>query len=311
MAPIPSVPVIPDNQLRNPASMVVDGMLYVAGGGACRPNGDHEFKYTFHRYNAATLEWDSLPGMTVARERCHLTYMDRYIFAIGGVNHSSHHFLNSVERFDFRADKWESIAPLPSKFCHISAVVYQGQLLIYGAPEYRASPGRVRHTLLTYHVSANRWEVLLTGMHYLSAGWPRTALVVEGDKCYRVTYEAYMMRNPVPQVQHLQFQNQKGTSVQKVQIGNSERQTLIPKLNNKGGVFRIKEDIFVNITLENESYCHKTDIKILADQKSDVDLDLLTDMIGLRRDGNWLKDKDIMSGSINKFTFHNLASHHS
>ena len=308
VSPIPPVPVHPANQLRNPASLVVDGILYVAGGGACLYSGDHEFKYTFHRYNPATLEWKKLPGMTVARERCHLVHMSGYIYALGGVNHFSHNFLNCVERFDLNGNVWESVAPLPTKFCHISAVVYQGQLLIYGAPEYKASPGRVRHTLLTYHVSMNRWEVLMTGLHYLSIGWPRSALLVEDGICYRIVYEAYMMKNPIPQVHQLQFQ-EKGSHLQKVMVGDAHRQNFIPKLNNKVGAFRIKENIFVNITLGNAaSYCHKTGIRIEDDQKTDVDIGLLTDICGLRHDSNWLKDQDIMSGSINRFTFHNLWS---
>ena len=302
-SPIPPVPVQPSNQLRHPASLVVDGVLYVAGGGACLYSGDHEFKYTFHRYNAATLEWTKLPGMTVARERCHMVHSDGYIYALGGVNHFSHNFLNSVERFDLKENRWETVAPLPIKFCHMSAVVYQGHLLIYGAPEYTASPGRVRHTLLVYHVRKNRWEVLLTGLHYLSVGWPRSALVVEDDICYRVIYEAYMVKNPVPQVNQLLFHERNS----KVMVGDQHKQTLIPKVNNKVGAFRIKDEIFVNFTLGNAaSYCHKSGIKIASDQKTDVDVGMLSDLCGLRHNSNWLKDQDIMSGSVNRFTFHNL-----
>lgn len=127
-------------------------------GAGCRPSS------RVFCYNPLTGIWSEVCPLNQARPHCQLVALDGYLYAIGG------ECLNTVERYDPRADRWAFAPPLPNDTFALAhtATACAGDIFVTG--------GTLRYLLLRFSASEQRWQVGPTG-----GGKDRTAEMVAVD----------------------------------------------------------------------------------------------------------------------------------
>ena len=106
------------------SAVVVDGKAVVLGG------YDGNYHDTIEVYDPKLNEW-SMPFPPMIQSRyaaCAVTFRNQ-IYIMGGFQHG---VLKSVERFDLKEQKWESLSPMKSRRSGMCAVCYHGKILVMG-----------------------------------------------------------------------------------------------------------------------------------------------------------------------------------
>jgi N-acetylneuraminic acid mutarotase len=122
-SPIPTVRA-------SPAAAVVDGSLYVVGGGDPRAvSGSGELS-TLEVYNPRTDTWTRKAPMPTARWGATASEIGGIIYVVGGLNSSD--YLATVEAYQPKTDTWSTKAPMPAARAFTAAVVINGILYVAG-----------------------------------------------------------------------------------------------------------------------------------------------------------------------------------
>ncbi len=116
-----------------------EGKIYMAGGhqGAEHTYPPESFTDTFIVYNIASNEWSELAPRPAKAHGYQLAAAGNYIYAFGGFAYSADHkpkwkSLDSVDRYDIKENKWETIAKLASPRSSNVAVTIDDKAYLVG-----------------------------------------------------------------------------------------------------------------------------------------------------------------------------------
>ncbi|XP_072490469.1 kelch repeat and BTB domain-containing protein 11 [Notamacropus eugenii] len=129
------------------AMCVLYNYLFLAGGilqGG--PEGRARLSDKVFCYNPVTDTWSTVRSLSQPRSQLKLLALDGYLYAVGG------ECLFSVERYDPRADRWSSVAPLPKGAFAVAheATTCNGEIYVSG--------GSLFYRLLKYDPRRDEWQ---------------------------------------------------------------------------------------------------------------------------------------------------------
>lgn len=113
-----------------PALVGLDSCLYV-----CGTQRDETRAMSIHCFSTRLGQWTALPAM--ATQRCGfnnwpaICVLGAYLYVCGGSSDDDD-YLNSAERFDPSARRWESLPPMGTQRACAAAAALQGQLYVCG-----------------------------------------------------------------------------------------------------------------------------------------------------------------------------------
>uniref|UniRef100_A0A8D0BKY1 Kelch repeat and BTB domain containing 11 n=1 Tax=Salvator merianae TaxID=96440 RepID=A0A8D0BKY1_SALMN len=129
------------------AMCVLYNYLFLAGGISTAP-GDGRAKLSdkVFCYNPLTDTWSQVKPMGQARSQLKLLAVDGYLYAVGG------ECLFTVEKYDPRADRWSTVAPLPKGAFAVAheATTCNGEIYVSG--------GSLFYRLLKYDPKRDEWQ---------------------------------------------------------------------------------------------------------------------------------------------------------
>lgn len=119
---------------------VHDGKVYMAGGhqGLEHTYPKESFSDAFMVYDIATNSWKELPPRPVQAHGFQIVAHGNYIYAFGGFAYSDEHkprwkSLKNIDRFDIKANKWETIGELlVPRSSNVAVVVEEKVYLVAG-----------------------------------------------------------------------------------------------------------------------------------------------------------------------------------
>ena len=273
----------------------VNGNLYAIGGeDAIVASSSDVFKY-----DSEQNLWSELPSMIILRDISRsfpVVHLDGFIYAIGGFD-EDFEILQDVERFDMANHEWQKLPSLPGsfKFEKLSVVPYNGKVLVYGGVvEDSDTVDIFSYALLVYDPNTNIWHTALTEDRVANVHLEGPVIFVYKETLYKVMYRRHSDQGVEledillePTVHMLKLQSLRNTV--RVSIMEEISQEHIPV--NTAGAFRIEDEVFVNLG----GLIRKTSIKIIQDQRDDVDL------------SQWRKTKSMESyfehSNVTNFTF--------
>ncbi|XP_072018160.1 kelch-like protein 28 [Amphiura filiformis] len=217
----------------SPSSIVVDGVLYVAGGEYERPDDEDDDDpdpldvqlNSLWKYDPESNSWKELANMKLERSTFALVHLDGFLYAIGGKCNDG--AIRSVECYDISQNKWKSVASLKGYYALPKAVVLNGKILIYG--EQVDFLGESLHSYMyeLYDPGTNTWHKLATEKYWKPAFEEPFVTVLNG-KCYRI---ANQINKPKTQTDHLVIGGR--ICVNKVTIKERSRNSLVTAVIGK------------------------------------------------------------------------------
>ncbi|NXR00902.1 KBTBB protein, partial [Sagittarius serpentarius] len=131
------------------AMCVLHNYLFRAGGIAAGPAGSEPRARLSDKvfcYNPLTDTWSQVRPLAQPRSQLKLLALDGYLYAVGG------ECLFTVERYDPRADRWSSVAPLPKGAFAVAheATTCNGEIYVSG--------GSLFYRLLKYDPKRDEWQ---------------------------------------------------------------------------------------------------------------------------------------------------------
>ncbi len=238
----------------------INGSLYAAGGS---DQSSYEGKTDFHRYSSRENRWQPLRPMSTGRLYFPLIFMEGYIYAIGGLVYLLQGTAtNRAERYDMAWESWEDIAPLPRSCHRLSAVVFQGKIVVYGMKHFPERPNASEHSVMIYHPEMNTWSENVLDCVEDFNNW-KSELYCFQDQCYRLLFRHNYSGLTI--VNRVDLTANDDDSSIAVTIADTVEQDHMPP---DRGAFRIGDQVFILI---NRHVC-PTDIRIAQQQIGEVDL---------------------------------------
>lgn len=128
-----ALPDLPGGPLDHLAAGAIDGVIYVGGG---RANGANT--NVFHAFDVGTETWRELRPMLTARAGAAATVSSGRLFVFGGEGNPSSPvgIFEETEAYDPVADRWTTLAPMPTPRHGLGAAPLQGRIYLpLGADE--------------------------------------------------------------------------------------------------------------------------------------------------------------------------------
>jgi N-acetylneuraminic acid mutarotase len=168
------------------AVVAIGGKLYVAGGapqtfGATAPVAPYP---QLQVYDFASGEWSLGPDMPSPRHHVGGATLDDKLYVAGGRGEADHS-LDTFERYDPAAEKWESLPPLPLGVASPGLVAAGGKLVVVGGEdqdEWEKGKGWVTPSAWAFDPRTSRWS-RLPNMAYERRGGGIAAV---GDTVYAI-----------------------------------------------------------------------------------------------------------------------------
>lgn len=183
-------PIIPEDRRRGAAGAVlVDGMIYIAGGATDGHRGGHTA--WLDRLDPATGQWTRLADAPRTRDHISIAHIDGKIIMAGGRNSRFGQpgvsgFADTIEEtdvYDIATDTWTTLedAPIPTPRAGAMAAAMDGRVYIIGGESGSQSSAHAETEVLD--VAAERWFVgpdLVQTRHGTSAVVMNNAIWVSG-----------------------------------------------------------------------------------------------------------------------------------
>lgn len=267
-----------------------------------RPRYWIESQSDFIQFDRTDLKWKKLPSMCQPRFTFPIIHLNGLIYAIGGLDGSYMEYddlpeeesfkpIDNVECYNIEEQVWQAKAPLPEKCQNMSAVTFQGKILVQGLV-YTSE--QVKSMVLVYNPNSDSWQTAMCDEVDIrpGAGAPPVLFVYRGT-CYRISYEEYTETEASTETESsteiesntnepLSLSKLKVTQKPKVQalefVAQHDDTALVAKEDvsqeripqNEMGAFRISSEVFVN----GKGFIYKTGIKIdESSEVSDVDME--------------------------------------
>ncbi|MCY8009682.1 DUF1668 domain-containing protein [Bacillus haynesii] len=135
----------------NASSGVVDGKIYIIGGGSTEQSYE---KSTF-MYDPKTNEWTRKADMPTPRGGAATVTIDHKIYVMGGLSEEGR--VNTVEVYDTKTDTWDKIEDLPfdkairENYLYAGAIGKKIYVVGFGASSYYAYT-------YSYDLETKKWE---------------------------------------------------------------------------------------------------------------------------------------------------------
>jgi len=133
-----------------PSASVVDGKIYVIGG------GEDEALSIVEEYNPATNTWTEKAEMSTARCLLSTSVVKGKIYAIGGADNAMV-ALSIVEEYNPATDTWTEKAEMPTPRLALSTSVINGKIYAIGGITIVAPPWVGLSTVEEYDPTTDRW----------------------------------------------------------------------------------------------------------------------------------------------------------
>ncbi|KAH9392756.1 Kelch-like protein 10 [Tyrophagus putrescentiae] len=132
----------------NASAAVINGCIYVAGGGGAR---------SVSKYCPETDTWREVAPMTTARWNLTLTPFAGRLWAIGG--RDGGHLLSSCESYDPVTDTWQKEAPMKEGRWRHTAIEFNGKLYVVGGGSYDNETKKMETTKIVekYVPNIKKW----------------------------------------------------------------------------------------------------------------------------------------------------------
>jgi N-acetylneuraminic acid mutarotase len=135
------------NVQTNPASGVINGILYTAGG-----TNTSTYINTLMAYNPVADNLTTRASMPTTRSSASAGVINGVMYVVGGGNSSGG--LNTVEAYDPASDSWTTKTPMPTTRGDLGVGVVNGILYAVGGA---TSSGAVLNTVEAYDPMSDRW----------------------------------------------------------------------------------------------------------------------------------------------------------
>ncbi|XP_074657467.1 kelch-like protein 35 isoform X2 [Tubulanus polymorphus] len=179
---------LPDT-VKMPGCALMNNEVYIAGGRTCRSNDSAHQVAPSNTDSRHVYAFNSMTGTITKKKRMkdprsffNLVVVDRFMYAIGGINVTTIH--NYVEKYDPMSDTWSRVACLPVGLACMAGVSFKGKLYIFGGVakntnSFEIGP-QVMNTAYCYDPAFDVW----TKLPSMKSGRILTAAVVFQDKIY-------------------------------------------------------------------------------------------------------------------------------
>ncbi|XP_072018722.1 kelch-like protein 26 isoform X1 [Amphiura filiformis] len=178
------------------SSVVVDDVLYVVGGseGLDHEGSDDSFYDDLdndeellvnkvRKYDPESNSWIELARMQSVRSDFALVHLDGLLYAVGGKSYGGP--VKSVECYDISENMWKSVASLTCYYGRPKAVVFNGNILMYGVEVDYFGQSLHQYSLELYDPVHNVWKKVMSEK-YWKAAFHEPILTVQDGECYRV-----------------------------------------------------------------------------------------------------------------------------
>ena len=145
---------------RDGGTCVVDGKIYIIGGGAA--NRKERRLDIVDVYDPATDTWAKAKSMNHARSGAAVSVVDGKIYAMGGTgwpqipNHPGP-FLSSIEVYDPKTNQWTEKTEMPTPKSGHTASVIDGKIYVIGGGFRGNGPYMYLSTVEVYDPETDRW----------------------------------------------------------------------------------------------------------------------------------------------------------
>jgi N-acetylneuraminic acid mutarotase len=158
------------------ATFVIQGKIYVVGGGFKQPNGKFRFLKTVEVYNPQADRWEEGPEMLQPHDYPASALLGDQMYILGG-----HHpdateggpqtdpGFAFCERFDFASRGWVEIAPLPKPRFAAAAVAFDGKILAFGGVAFTGQGLTEYDRVEVYDPRKGDWSVASWKMPWSAA----------------------------------------------------------------------------------------------------------------------------------------------
>lgn len=170
--------------ISNPAVFLRQGRILIIGG-----NNDQGPVSTFREYDPETRVWRRLPPMQLARFGHGVAMFRDRLYVFGGIAPHRGHLqpVNSIEVFDFAANRWETGRPMPSPRARFGIAVLRGRIYLAGG---EGPDGRPLSELIAFDPFKNVWEQ----KQGLPSARNRLAMATAADSLFLFGGEGYAGR---------------------------------------------------------------------------------------------------------------------
>jgi N-acetylneuraminic acid mutarotase len=145
---------------------VVDGRVFVIGGGFKQPDGMFRFLPTVEIYDPKSDTWETGPDMLQPHDYPGGALMGDHIYILGGHHPDATRSgpktdpgFAFCERLDLRSGRWEEIAPLPTPRFALTGAVYEGNLLAMGGVAFTPDGFNNFDLIERYDPGTNSWSL--------------------------------------------------------------------------------------------------------------------------------------------------------
>ncbi|CAF1574355.1 unnamed protein product, partial [Didymodactylos carnosus] len=113
------------------AAITVNNYLYVLG---TRRSTSEEYK-SCYRFSPRTFEWTKLQTLLHDRSRFSATYIDKYIYIMGGFEgfkRTTRVYVNTIERYSVENDQWESFSSDGPQLSSLASCAFDNMIYLGG-----------------------------------------------------------------------------------------------------------------------------------------------------------------------------------
>ncbi len=156
-----------------PATSVVNGKIYVIGGGNTAVRSELGLP-TVEEYDPATDTWTRKADMPTPRHGLSTAVLNGKIYAISGFDGTN---MATVEQYDPASDTWTKKADLPTLRSHLATEVVNGKMYAIGGWDRRQPIDTVFSSVAVYDPAADTWT---KKADMPTARWSAASSVVNG-----------------------------------------------------------------------------------------------------------------------------------
>lgn len=159
------------------AAVTIGDAVYVIGGGFKKPDGKFTFLATVERYLPREDRWERGPDLLQPHDYPAFTILEGKVYIVGGHHPNATEggpqtdpAFSFSERWDFRSDRWEEIAPMPTPRFAASAVPFGDEIHVVGGVAFTPQGFNEYDRIEAFHPKTGTWRLSALTLPWPSAG---------------------------------------------------------------------------------------------------------------------------------------------